>query len=1278
MKRGPSQTFVHDLDILYQVGTVGGLTDRELLGRFSTRDSVAAQQAFEAIVHRHGPMVLGVCRRVLRDEHTAEDAFQATFLVLALKADTIRKPDALGSWLHGVAGRISRRARTLSHRRGEQQLALGSLVLFAPKGSEIDIAELRSVLDEEIDRLPAAYRRAVVLCYLEGKTQEDVARELGWSKGTVSGRLARAKDLLRARLTRRGFAPSAALLGLILTEETVSAAVPASLVERAVRSAVSVVLGRGEALAASSTVMALAEGALRAMLMAKVKLTAVVLMVLVTFATTLAQSGPRPAWSGPDQPRRARGGFPSQTAAPSKTPGPSSRVLDSPPAAQVPPPGAVEAPQPGRTLNLEVVSGADHLPLPGAVVWVQVNWSQPRISQGKTDDEGRYTIALPGGETSFFQVAVVHPGFAPIEVAWGGAEPIPDAYTVSLERGVVIGGTVREEQGRPIAGARVHLRVGATPPHGGRERYPGPETEIAAAVTDDQGRWRSDALPASAAPGVKLELLTTHPDHIALRQPVTAEALRAFAIAGVMKTGRSVSGTVSSPTGRLVAGATIVVQYTNSLGSFQRVRTDDNGRFRTGRFIDPNWDNFTLTVQADGFASALRRLADTPEIPPQAIRLLPRKPLRGRVVDSQGRPIPGALVTPTWGRGNGKFDWEARTDAEGRFQWFEAPAAGTIRIDVSKPHFRQIQDRQIAAGAEDIALTLHRPQHLHGRVTDAETGQPIERFILISAEGPPWRGFPLRWDRDKARSFTDGRFDLTGELSPDQGSRRSIRIEADGYEPAELRDFLDNEEDVAHDVKLRRSARQPIVLTGIVRGPDGRPLADAEVLLGDGNARVDVQNGRTATQSLSASHHVRTDPEGRYAFPPRATSAWIVAVHDAGFALRSPAELTASTDLTLAPWGRIEGVLRIGANPAPGQRVAAYLLDRRFPGWVSYDSQSDRDGRFVFERVAPGRLTVYRPVRQAEGQTLSLLTHVDVAPGRTVRIQLGGTGRPVVGRLVLPAGVAMNHLVVGFARLQTEPPVLPLPAGSAPLTDEQWCAWWDAFRQTPECEDFFYGQHQYAVSFRPDGTLRIEDVPAGRYVLKLPFVGNAGGNHPELRAFTRASVTVPPIPGGRSDEPLDIGTIPLEVFPFRELNPGDRAPAILSGAADGRPLDLAALRGKFILLVFWTTARPWSLDNIAHVKVTYDALGRDSRLVIIGLNEDDSPEMMRRYLAHRGLGWEQRYIGSSDDPNPIAVAFGMRFPPSALLIGPDGRILAKDLRSEAINEAVAKALLRKP
>ncbi len=215
MRRGPLRTFVRDLDILYQVGTVGGLADRELLGHFTTRDNVAAQQAFEAIVHRHGPMVLEVCHRVLSDEHTAEDAF----LVLALKADAIRERDSLGPWLHGVAARISRRAKALS----------------------------RS---------------------------------------------------LRARLTRRGFAPSAGLVGAMLLSENAAGAVPALLAERSAKTALGVLLGQSEILASSASSVALARGVLRAMLFGKVQATAAVLLALATFATALAQTAVGPKGRG--------------------------------------------------------------------------------------------------------------------------------------------------------------------------------------------------------------------------------------------------------------------------------------------------------------------------------------------------------------------------------------------------------------------------------------------------------------------------------------------------------------------------------------------------------------------------------------------------------------------------------------------------------------------------------------------------------------------------------------------------------------------------------------------------------------------------------------------------------------------------------------------------------------------------------------------------------------------------------------------------------------------
>ena len=170
-------------------------------------------------MRRHGPMVLGVCLRALGDYHAAEDAFQATFMVLALKSRAIRKQESLGPWLHGVAVRIAPpRARRAPPEQG--RAACPRRTVADPAAHDPASVELSAVLDEEVGRLPEKYRLPVVLCYLEGQTQDEAARTLGWTKGTVSGRLARAKDLLRHRLTRRGLAPSAALLAAALTSQT--------------------------------------------------------------------------------------------------------------------------------------------------------------------------------------------------------------------------------------------------------------------------------------------------------------------------------------------------------------------------------------------------------------------------------------------------------------------------------------------------------------------------------------------------------------------------------------------------------------------------------------------------------------------------------------------------------------------------------------------------------------------------------------------------------------------------------------------------------------------------------------------------------------------------------------------------------------------------------------------------------------------------------------------------------------------------------------------------
>jgi RNA polymerase sigma factor (sigma-70 family) len=259
-------------------GTAASLGASQLLERFAADRDPAA---FEALVGRHGPMVLGTCRRMLSDPLDVEDAFQATFLVLARKAGSIQDADRLGPWLHGVARRVAARSRALSSRRK----SLERQDIEEPAAESPDLLErleIREALDEELARLPEKYRAPLVLCYLEGLTHDEAAEALRWPVGTVRSRLAGGRDRLRARLTRRGLAPSAAVPALLP-----SGALSPTLISTTVRVATT-------AGSPSAHVLNLAKGALIAMAWNQWKAVAVVgLMAGLTVgaAGVVAQQG---------------------------------------------------------------------------------------------------------------------------------------------------------------------------------------------------------------------------------------------------------------------------------------------------------------------------------------------------------------------------------------------------------------------------------------------------------------------------------------------------------------------------------------------------------------------------------------------------------------------------------------------------------------------------------------------------------------------------------------------------------------------------------------------------------------------------------------------------------------------------------------------------------------------------------------------------------------------------------------------------------------------------
>jgi RNA polymerase sigma factor (sigma-70 family) len=272
MAHGQSDNVLEYIRKLVAGETTGRLPDRELLDRFiQYRD----EAAFTGLVQRYGPMVLNVCRRVLGHIDEAEDAWQATFLVLACKAASIRKKDSLGSWLHRVAFHVAANLkREVVRRRAHEQHAV-AMPEVAP--ADITWREVQSVIDEELQRLPKRFQAPLILCYLEGKTRDGAARELGWSLGTLRGRLEHGRELLRARLTRRGLTLSAALLASLLVEHVGAAALPTKLVVRIVKAAALVAAGQtATTTIISNKVAELMKGGLKAMWITKLKIDAVI------------------------------------------------------------------------------------------------------------------------------------------------------------------------------------------------------------------------------------------------------------------------------------------------------------------------------------------------------------------------------------------------------------------------------------------------------------------------------------------------------------------------------------------------------------------------------------------------------------------------------------------------------------------------------------------------------------------------------------------------------------------------------------------------------------------------------------------------------------------------------------------------------------------------------------------------------------------------------------------------------------------------------------------
>jgi beta-lactamase regulating signal transducer with metallopeptidase domain/thiol-disulfide isomerase/thioredoxin/protocatechuate 3,4-dioxygenase beta subunit len=889
---------------------------------------------------------------------------------------------------------------------------------------------------------------------------------------------------------------------------------------------------------------------------------------------------------------------------------------------------------PGK-LTVRAVEAATDQPIQGVSIdyWGRFNETKHKgtVATGK---DGRATIDYPpNAHIEYFEITARKPGLVPICIRCDDRRhplELPASKELRFEPGTTIGGTVKDQAGQPIAGARVQVYAPPTECEAASNVF-----SLGALDTDAQGRWRLDVAPRGLG-GVFLQV-----EHPRFRRG-GGDVSRNLDSVIVLTKGLTVTGRVVDAANRPVVKARVFMGRDYFLPDASIGTTNERGEFT---LENCNAGATIVTVQAEGFAPQIRDVLVDERTAPVVVTLSePGGTIRGKVIDIEGKPIVGAFFGLESWRGHRSFELRLRTDKDGRFEWRSAPRDAVV-FGAFKSGYMSSGHVPLMASDREQVITLHPELVITGRVTDAETGQPLPKFRLIrgNKHADPAQ---ILWADNEAVEIVGGRYTTRFDQPWEPFF---LRVEAPGYQPAVSRAFRSTEKSQTFDFALRRGG-EVLSVSGVIVLPDGKPAPRAEVVLAREMGGYLMQAGYFDRRASLPT--TTTDAEGRFTFSSPDDKCVLIAASDAGYATASPDELAKSDKMVLQPWGKIEGELRIGGQPGADQQVefqpdAFQRGGRWYLFTYGYTTSTDGRGRFMFDRVVPGRGTAWRvipvtadrPTNPGRGWP----EPVEVKPGQTARVQVGGKGRTVIGRVVLDG--------------KPETPVdwtqnVPLEIQDSPLT-----------------------RLAYANLDR-DGGFRIDDLPPGRYRLQMRvsryFNPQASGATPDL-GWLQKDLDMPEAPAGRPGEPLDLGAITARLF----LKASDVAPDFnverLAGKGKGDRLRLGDERGKLVLIDFWATWCGPCMAEMPALKDIQKTFGADRRFRLIGISCDQTAEPVLRVIRENGLTWTHGFAGG-DFGSGVMVSYGVRAIPSTFLIGPDGRILARDLRGDALKEAVAKAL----
>ena len=708
----------------------------------------------------------------------------------------------------------------------------------------------------------------------------------------------------------------------------------------------------------------------------------------------------------------------------------------------------------------------------------------------QADETGRIVVRGPAEKRSFaFWITI--PGYGPYWGSWSSNshnEAIPHEFTARLDRAWRVGSVLVDPAGQPVVGAKLRVWIES-------KKRPDDVRQMSAgafATSDEQGRWSYPSVPVELgevsveikSPGLKptIQLLPRTEFKI---EPGAVPTSRIQ-----LERGLTVRGRISDDAGQPIAGAMVRTEFHNAIVQDE---TDGDGTYR---LVGCEPIMTTIVVTAPGKAADFREVNAAPDMNPVDFTLQPGRTIRVRVLNQQGQPEAKARIFFQRWRGQQLYfafnAIDQYADDAGVWTWNEAPPDQFLAdICPAGQDGMQLTSQPLTPRSEEYVFRLPPSLVISGTVIDAETSRPIDQFRVV----PGGRmNDQLYWLHHMTFPATNGQFTYRGDRS---GSAYLVQVEAQGYQPVASRDIGWNEGKVALTFALRRAAG-----TGSrVLTPDGQPAAGAKIALSNANAQISIKSGQI-DESTTFATRATTDAAGRFSVPAQSSRFQVVVTHPSGYAnVTSPVDGEPLGDIALQPWCRVEGTFRIGSALADHVLIQLQASGDPSASRIArisnhYQTATDSQGRFVFDRVIPGRGWVGRNIlltveNGAMDVTSSHLVSLDLPPGKTIEVNLGGTGVAVIGKLSPLPGyqgeVFWNFALINVRREERE----------AQPTDS------------------------FTATVAPDGTFRIDDVPPGKYLLSARFDKHDAG------AKFRYPFEVGPSGVNQAIIPVDLGTIQL-------------------------------------------------------------------------------------------------------------------------------------------------------